>query len=112
MNSRFLAETFIEYFCKADVNGIDSLLASNFRFTGPLFEFSTKRAYIESLQGSLEADPDATILGVVGGGAEAAAFYRYKGNTIGQWFRCDEGKIHETLVVFDARQVSDPPIQQ
>lgn len=70
---------------------------------GPLFEFDSREAYIGSLENNLEADPNAEILSVVSNKNEAAAFYTYKGNTIGQMFWCDEGKIIETLLVFDTK---------
>jgi len=106
MDCKALATSFIECFCKADLNGINSLLASKFHLKGPLFEFDTKEAYIESLKGNLEADPNAEILSICSNENEVAAFFTYKGNIIGQLFRCRGGEIYETLLVFDTGKVA------
>lgn len=106
MDSKSLAKSFIESFCKADLRGISSLLTLNFHLKGPLFEFDSKQAYISSLEGNLEADANSKILSVVGHENEAAAFFIYKGNTIAQLFLCREGKIYETLLVFDTEKAA------
>ena len=66
MDSKALAKSFVECFCKADIEGIYSLLSMQFNLKGPLFEFDSKQDYIDSLNGNLEADPDAEILSVIG----------------------------------------------
>lgn len=101
MECKGIAKLFVEYFCKADLEGISTLLSSDFRLKGPLFEFDSKDAYIESLIGNLDEDENAKILSVLGEGSEAAVFYTYRENLIGQLFWCREGKITETLLVFD-----------
>lgn len=105
MNSESLATSFIECFCRADLNGIDALLSPSFHLEGPLYVFDSKQAYIKSLEGNLEADPDAEIISVISNENHAAAFFRYKGNMIGQMFWCREGKLDRTLLVFDTHQV-------
>ena len=106
MDSNSLAKSFIECFCEADLNGIDSLLSKDFRLKGPLFEFESKQDYIASLNGDLKADPEAEILSIIGNGNEVAAFYKYKGKLIAQLFRCSEGKIDETVLVFDTNKIA------
>jgi hypothetical protein len=106
MDSKSLATSFIECFCKADLSGINALLSSDFQLKGPLYEFDSKQAYINSLEGNLEADANAEIISVISNDNEAAAFYRYKGNTIGQLFWCRGGEIYETLLVFDTDTVA------
>lgn len=105
MDSKSLAKSFVKNFCSANVEGIGSLLSGQFKLKGPLFSFNSKQEYLDSLNGNLEPDPDAEILSIVGSDNEAAVFYTYKGNTIGQLFRCDEGTIYETILVFDARNI-------
>jgi hypothetical protein len=75
------------------------------RLKGPLFEFNSKQGYMDSLKGNLDLDPEAEILSVIGNADEAAAFYIYKGKLIGQLFRCNEGKIVETVLVFDTKHI-------
>lgn len=105
MQSKTLAKKFVEYFCNADLDGIDSLLSTQFHLKGPLFEFDSKQDYLDSLNGNLEADLESEILSVIGNTDEASAFYRYRGNLIGQLFRCNEGKIYETVLVFDTKNI-------
>ena len=105
MDSQSLATSFVECFCKADIPGISSLLSPDFRLKGSLFEFDSKQAYINSLEGNLEADANAEILSVLGNENEAAAFFIYKSNMIGQFFRYRGGEIYETLLVFDTNKV-------
>ena len=90
MNGKSLDTSFIEYFCNADLSGIDSLLSRQFALRGPLFEFNSKQDYINSLNENLEADPTAKILTIIANDNEAAAFYTYRGNRIGQLFRFRE----------------------
>ena len=103
IDSKSLARSFVECFCKADLEGIDALLSMQFNLKGPLFEFDSKQDYIDSLSGNLEADPEAAILSVIGNTEEATAFYYYKGNLIAQLFRCSEGKIYQSVLVFDTK---------
>jgi hypothetical protein len=105
MDSKSLARAFVECFCKADIEGLDSLLSIQFELKGPLFEFDSKQDYLDSLHGNLEADPEAEIFSVIGSADEATAFYTYRGNLIGQLFRCNEGKICETVLVFDTKKL-------
>lgn len=106
MDGKSLAKSFVECFFNADLEGIDSLLSTQFNLKGPLFEFDSKQDYIDSLNGNLEVDPEAEILLVIGNENEATAFYKYKGNLIGQLFRCNEGKIQETVLVFDTKNIA------
>lgn len=106
MDSKSIAKSFVECFCRADIEGINSLLSAQFNLKGPLFEFDSKQDYIDSLYGNLEADPEAEILSVIGNTDEATVFFKYRGNLIGQLFRCNEGKIYETVLVFDTKNIA------
>lgn len=105
MDSQALARAYIECFCRADIEGLASLLSEDFNLSGPLNVFSTRSAYLASLQGNLEADPEAEIISVVSNGQEAAACYVYKGNTIGQFFKCRNHEIHACRLVFDTARL-------
>ena len=106
MDCKSLAKSFVECFCRADLEGIDSLLSTQFNLKGPLFVINSKQDYIASLKGHLKADTNDEILSVIGNAGEAAAFYRYRGNLIGQLFRCSEGYIYETVLVFDPKNIA------
>ncbi len=71
-----------------------------------MFEFSSPAEYLASLSGNLERDPNAEILASFGNGDEAAVFYSYQGNTVGQLFHCRAGQICETTLVFDTKKVA------
>lgn len=43
MDSKTLATSFIKSFCEADLEGIGSLLSTQFKLKGPLFEFDSKQ---------------------------------------------------------------------
>ena len=103
MNSKNLAEHFVTSFCQGSIVELESALADDFHLRGPLFEFHSRAEYIDSLRDNLEPDSEAAVLSVLADGEEAAAFYSYKGNIIGQLFRCAEGRIKSTIIVFDAR---------
>ena len=106
MDSKYLAKSFVESFCNADLDGIDSLLSIQFNLKGPFFKFDSKQEYLDSLKGNLEADPEAEILSIIGDADEATAFYKYRSNLVGQLFRCNEGKICETVLVFDTKNIA------
>ncbi|MBX3631268.1 MAG: hypothetical protein KF908_15460 [Nitrosomonas sp.] len=111
MDNKSLAESFVKNFCNANMEGIDSLLSAQFKLKGPLFTFNTKQEYLNSLDGNLEADPDAEILSITESKDEAAAFFTYKGNIIGQLFRCNAGKIYETMLVFDTKNMPNVALE-
>jgi hypothetical protein len=96
-----LAKAFVTSFCNGSLDGISSVLAEDFNLNGPLFRFSSKDSYIESLKGNLEADPGSEIISITGTENEATVFYSYRGQLIAQLFRCSDGKINETVLVFD-----------
>lgn len=106
MNSQKIAEKFVRSFCNADLESLKSVLSHNFQLHGPLFEFTSAAGYLASLSGNLAADPDSVILASFGNGENAAVFYIYRGNTIGQLFVCREGRVNKTTLVFDTKSVA------
>ncbi len=106
-NSLEIAEKFVRCFCSGDIEGIGSVLSENFRLRGPLFEFDTCTDYLASLSDNLAPDPNSEILSALSKDNEAAVFFTYHGNTIGQLFRCREGRIYETILVFDTSKVAE-----
>ena len=55
MNNREIALEFLKCFCAGDVNSLDPLLAEDLQFNGPLYQFGSKDAYLDSLKdGPLE----------------------------------------------------------
>ena len=105
MDAKKLARLFVTSFCEGSIVGIGAVLASDFRLSGPLFRFGSKSEYLDSLSGNLQADADSEIISILGTDTEASVFYRYHNTVIGQFFRCRNGEIFETLLVFDPSKV-------
>jgi hypothetical protein len=103
--NRDLALEFVRRFCSGEVRGLEPLLAPNFNFQGPLFEFESREEYLEALaQDPPEAGP-CRILSLTESQDQASVFYeiqRMEGTIlVAQLFRFASGKICESLLVFD-----------
>jgi len=105
MDAKKLAKSFVTNFCEGSIAGVGAVLASDFRLSGPLFSFESKSEYLESLSGNLQADTNAEIISILGTDTETSVFFRYHNTIIGQLFKCRNGKIFETLLVFDPRGI-------
>lgn len=104
MDAKKLAKSFVTSFCGGSIAGIGAVLASDFRLSGPLFQFDSKSDYLDALSENLQADANAEIISILGTDTEASVFYRYHNTLIGQLFKCRNGKISETILVFDPRE--------
>ncbi|NNF58575.1 MAG: nuclear transport factor 2 family protein [Rhodothermaceae bacterium] len=101
------ALAFIERFCAGDVDGLEPLLTEDLHFSGPLFTFTSRASYLDSLRAdSLDPTP-YTILEVLTGTNSVAVFYildKPTGDlTLAQLFRFEQDRIAAILLVFDAR---------
>ena len=105
MNSQEIAEKFVRFFCKGDLEGLGSVIAENFRLQGPLMQTESRTEYLGALSDNLVPDPQAKILASFGNANCAAVFYTYRGNTMGQLFSCSDGRVDETTLVFDTKNV-------
>jgi len=50
LNNRELAIEFVRRFCAGDVATLAPLLAEEFRFSGPFFQFNSADAYLDALR--------------------------------------------------------------
>ena len=107
MNNREVAMEFLRYFCAGDVDGLGSLLAEDLRFNGPLYQFSSRVAYLDSLRSDPLEQCSYRVLSVTESEDSVSIYYDYeKSNgtiTIAQLFRFRDQKISELLLVFDTR---------
>ena len=107
MTSTDLALTFIERFCTGDVDGLEPLLAEDLHFTGPLFTFTSRAAYLDSLHADPLEPAPYTVLDVLTGMNSVAVFYTIDKPegilTLAQRFHVEQSQIAEILLVFDAR---------
>ena len=105
MGNLFKALQFVSSFCSGDVDGLAVLMADDFHLKGPLFEFDSKQAYLDSLaDGGLERAGHRVISATETDG-NVSIYYEYlKADgalTIAQLFTFRDGLIADSLVVFD-----------
>ena len=100
-----LSVAFIERFCQGDVPGLGELLCENLQFNGPFLQADSRTLYLESFAHYPPLPADYRILSVTTTGNEVSIFYEYSkpdhSGVIAQWFRCENGCITETRLVFD-----------
>lgn len=109
MTNRDLAISFVERFCTGDVEGLGSLLAENLRFRGPFHQFDSRDSYVSCLKDDPPTSSRFHVLSVTEDDDHVAVFYEYQKSDetvmIAQLFKCEDGKITETLLVFDGRGI-------
>ena len=110
MRNRELALEFVRRFCRADIQGLEPLLAEDLRFEGPFVETGTRATYLESLRASPLERTGYEISSVTEGDGRVAVFWCYEKDEgavrIAQLFGFSAGKISEVLLVFDASVVA------
>ena len=106
MENRQIAINFLECFCSGDIQGLATLLADDFQLTGPLYKFSSKDAYLESLADGPPEKCEYRVLSIMGSGDSVSIYYNYQKQagaiTIAQLFQLRNNKISEMLLVFDS----------
>jgi len=108
MNNRELALSYLRCFCAGDIDALESLLAPDLDFAGPLHRFDSRDAYIASLRRVPPGRCEYQVISLTERADEVAIFYEYeKPNgalTIGQLFGFRHNKIANMLLVFDGSQ--------
>lgn len=109
MKSKQLAIEFVKRFCEGDVEALEPLLADDFTLKGPLFQFESRAAYLDSLRSDQLERGSYRLPSVTESDDSVAVFYEYRKSegavTIAQLFRFKAQKISEILLVFDGREV-------
>lgn len=107
MNKVEIATEFIDRFCSGTLEGLEELLLDDFRFKGPLFHFSSREDYLESLHNDPPKHGDCKILSITENSEEVSIYYDYGKEegclTIAQLFKFKSNKISEILLVFDSK---------
>jgi len=105
-----IAEQFIKFFCKGDIDSLIVLMSEDLKFQGPLFKFDSREAYIKALQNDPPEETACEIISLTINQDSVCIFYKYgKGEahiTIAQHFKFLGSLISEILVVFDPRGVT------
>lgn len=101
---------YLDHFCRGNIDGVESTLADEFRLRGPLFEFDSRDAYIQSLRDSPLEKASYRVLEISQGDDTVSVFYEYRkpsgSNVVAQFFRIRRNKIVDTLLVFDRGAVA------
>jgi len=107
MENRDMALQFLNYFCSGDVDSLATLLVVDLQFKGPLYQFSSRDGYLDSLKDDPLEKAGYQISSVTESGDSVSIYYDYEKNdqviTIAQLFRFKKGRISELLLVFDGR---------
>ena len=105
MTHREVALEFLRRFCAGDVDGLTPLLAEDLRFAGPLYQFSSNDAYLETLRNDPPERCGYRVLSVTESDDSVSIYYDYEKRdgaiTVSQLFKFRDDKIGELLLVFD-----------
>jgi hypothetical protein len=101
-----LAMTYMEIlFSGKNLERLRPILADDFLFCGPFYQFDSADAYIKSLQSDPPKKFEYKITGSFGGDSSVCLFFQFKKPGVSipmaQMFEVKEGKISEILLVFD-----------
>ncbi len=100
---------YLRCFCEGDITGLEPLLATNLRFTGTLHAYGSAREYLDSLNNDPPEKCGCKVQSITESEQTVALFYEYqkpdRSIQIAQLFKLKDEKIHEILLVFDARAI-------
>jgi len=107
MTSRDVAMEYLRCFCAGDINGLKPLLATNLSFKGTLQTYHSALEYLDSLRSTPPERCGYKVLSVTESEDSVAVFYEYQKPEhviqIAQLFKIRDQKIHDVLLIFDAR---------
>ena len=109
MRNRDIALAFLKHFCAGQVAALGSLLADDLQFTGPLYQFTSSAAYLESLRLNPPTPCDHRIDSVTESKDSVSIFYRYEkadgALAVAQLFEFRNHRITQMLLIFDTRDL-------
>jgi ketosteroid isomerase-like protein len=104
-----VVEQFQRAFGTGDLQTARSLLADDLHFVGPIEEFDTADAYIESVAKLAQIVKGTDVKKVLADGDDVVTIYDLQTNTpagtshVAEWATVEKGRIAEIRVFFDAR---------
>jgi len=108
MDRRGIALKFIDIFCAGDIQGLEPLLAKDLHFNGPLFQFRSRKDYLQVLSNNPPEKCSYHILSVTENTNRVSVYYRYEKTSgaiiIAQLFTFKGQYISEILLVFDTKK--------
>lgn len=100
-----LALKYMEIFYSGKVDELSGLLADDLTFIGPLYEFNTAEAYIQSLKSSPPEGMEYKLIRLYESGVSACLVYQFTKPGISvpmaQMFEVKGGKISRIILIFD-----------
>ena len=107
-SNRDIACSFLDAFCRGDIEGIEALLAGTCRVQGPLSTWDNRDLYIAALRKDPPAKCRHRVLSVTESEDEVSVYYELKRPgetvTIAQLFRLRDQLIVGMLLVFAVEQ--------
>ena len=107
MNNRDVALEFVKCFCSGDVKALVPLLAADLQLIGPLYQFNSADAYVDSLENDPPEQCGYRVLSITENEDSVSIYYDYERNereiTIAQLFKFKNQQIIEMRLVFDGR---------
>ena len=108
MTNREIVRKYLRYFCAGDIEGLESVLATDLIFTGTFHSFASANEYLASLRSNPPENCRYDILSIMEDADSVALFYNYqkpdKAMRIAQLFKISDQKIMEILLIFDGRE--------
>ena len=109
VTNREVAMAYLKHFCAGNVDGLASLLADDLEFKGPFHQFSSSRAYIQSLRDDPLDRCSYRVVSITEADDSVSVYYDYRKAksdlTVAQLFNFTDGKISKILLVFDTGRV-------
>ena len=105
MANREVALEFLSRFCQGDIESLAPLLTEDLRVSGPLFEGSSRREYLDRLRLDPPERSGFAVLSVTEAADNVSILYDYerldRTLRVAQLFKFAAGRICELVLVFD-----------
>ena len=108
MKAAELALKYLEvFFSGENLDELKSLLADNFSFTGPFYQFSSADGYINSLQADPPKGMKYEIIKLFEDKNSACIIYQFTKENVStpmaQLFETENGKLNKIVLIFDSK---------
>ncbi len=107
MRNRDIALAFLERFCAGRIDALGRLLADALQFIGPLYQFTSSAAYLESLRSNPPTPCNYRVVSITESKDSVSVFYHYEkpegALAIAKLFQLRDHHITEMLLVFDTK---------
>jgi len=108
MKAAELALKYLEvFFSGENLDELKSLLADNFSFAGPFYQFSSADSYINSLQADPPKGMKYEIIKLFEDKNSACIIYQFTKENVStpmaQLFETENGKLNKIVLIFDSK---------